>query len=561
LGAASIQSKPVALKLQVEPADGPAFQRLFDADSMIIGRASSSDLALADPFLSRHHARLFRRGDEVLIEDLGSRNGTELNGTTVLEPTAVKPGDVVKVSGSIISLYDDNEEKTLDPEIDWGATVFKPVSELLREASTITRPEQVHGEDALRRYASRLRLMNEIHEALSTSISLDDLLQLILDRSFEQLRPEEGVIFLRRGNGFVRAAQRTSGGKGGEIPLSRHLIEEVCNKSMAALVLDTATDQRFAAAESIISSGLRSLIAAPLLDSAGALGMLVLSSRVAVREFNAEDLELLVSLASIAALKIRNASLTEEAIQRKRMEQDLALARRIQESLLPSQLPVFEGWELFAENIPSRGVSGDYYNLLARNEERECVLLVTDVSGKGVPASLLTASLEALSAAPIEGGCDPAEICDQVSRRLHRRSPPEKYATAFIAVIQADTGSCLFTNAGHNPALLVRNDGSTVLMPSSGMPLGLVATAAYVTKVETLEGGDLLVVYTDGFIEAESEEGEEYGLDRFRTVVTEARHLPLPELGERINTHLDEFTNQAPPTDDRTLVILRRLAG
>jgi serine phosphatase RsbU (regulator of sigma subunit) len=549
------------LRLQVEPADGPPFQRLFDADSMVIGRASSSDLALADPFLSRHHARLFRRGDDVMIEDLGSRNGTELNGTPVLEPTAVKPGDVVKVSGSLISIFDDNEEKTLDPDIDWGATVFKPASELLREVSTITRPEQVQGEDALRRYASRLRLMNEIHEALSTSISLDDLLQLILDRAFEQLRPEEGVIFLRRGNSFVRAAQRTSGGKGGEIPLSRHLIEEVCNKSMAALVLDTATDQRFSAAESIISSGLRSLIAAPLLDSAGALGMLVLSSRVAVREFIAEDLELLVSLASIAALKIRNASLTEEAIQRKRMEQDLALARRIQESLLPSQLPVFAGWELFAENIPSRGVSGDYYNLLARGEGRECVLLVTDVSGKGVPASLLTASLEALSAAPIESGCDSAEICDQVSRRLHRRSPPEKYATAFVAVIDSETGACTFTNAGHNPALLVRADGTSELLQSSGMPLGLVATAAYVSREVTLSRGELLVVYTDGFIEAESPEGDEYGLDRFRAVVAEARNLPLPELGERINTDLDTFTHQAPPTDDRTLVILRRLSS
>jgi sigma-B regulation protein RsbU (phosphoserine phosphatase) len=176
-----------------------------------------------------------------------------------------------------------------------------------------------------------------------------------------------------------------------------------------------------------------------------------------------------------------------------------------------------------------------------------------------VPASLLTASLEALSAAPIESGGDPAEICDQVSRRLHRRSPPEKYATAFLAVIDAESGVCRFTNAGHNPALLVRPDGTSLLLPSSGMPLGLVASAAYACKQETLGAGDLLVVYTDGFIEAESAEGEEYGLDRFRNVVAEGRHLPLPELGERLTRDLDAFTGQAPPTDDRTLVIVRRL--
>jgi sigma-B regulation protein RsbU (phosphoserine phosphatase) len=130
-----------------------------------------------------------------------------------------------------------------------------------------------------------------------------------------------------------------------------------------------------------------------------------------------------------------------------------------------------------------------------------------------------------------------------------------------VAVIDAQTGDCRFTNAGHNPALVVHTDGSSVLLPSSGMPLGLVASANYVAKHETVREGELLVVYTDGFIEAESEEGEEYGLDRFRAVVHENRNLPLPDLGEKIINELDAFTNQAPPTDDRTLVILRRLAA
>ena len=153
-----------------------------------------------------------------------------------------------------------------------GATILKPASELLREANTEAEPESIDVVACLRSYATRLRLINQLHQSLSQSMELDELLEVVLDRSFELLDAEQGVLFLRDPNGEYARAVQKSRTEEDEIPLSRALIEEVCNKDMAALVMDTATDERFASAQSIIMSGMRSLIAAPLFDPDGSLG-------------------------------------------------------------------------------------------------------------------------------------------------------------------------------------------------------------------------------------------------------------------------------------------------
>ena len=174
-------------------------------------------------------------------------------------------------------------------------------------------------------------------------------------------------------------------------------MQQVVEERQAALVLDAQTDERFHEAMSLLDAGVRSLVAAPLLDPGGALGLIVLGSRLTVRQFAEEDMELLASLASVAAMRIRNVHLAEEAAERKRLEQEVALAREIQVGLLPDSLPEVEGWDIVAGNIPSRGVSGDFFKVEMRHDESEVVLMLSDVSGKGIAASLLTA-LEALSA-------------------------------------------------------------------------------------------------------------------------------------------------------------------
>ena len=357
------------------------------------------------------------------------------------------------------------------------------------------------------------------------------------------------------------AASRSSGDENrpgaSNLAVSRSLVREVLEKGMAALVLDVLSDERFATAQSMLVSGVRSLVAAPLLTPEGTPGLIVLESRAGARQFGEEDLALLVSLASVAALHLRNLELALEAAERRRLEEELALARRIQRALLPDVLPEAPGWSLHGRNIPSRGVSGDYYEVVSRKDGQELVLMIADVSGKGMGASLLTVSLQALSEGPVEDGLPPDEICTRLSRQLFRRTPPEKYATAFLGVLDVETGLLRYTNAGHNPPLLVREDGTVEHLAATGPPLGLLSVARYSAAEAVLAPGDLLVLYTDGFVEAENPEAEEYGLERLQAVCL--RQTDDERLTEALDQDLETFVRGVPFADDRTLVLARCL--
>ena len=583
-------SRRRGFRLHIVPPEGQPFEHASEGEALVVGRGAGCDLPLADPFLSRQHSRFFHQGDRLLVEDLGSRNGTLVNGLPIAGPTEVRPGDVIQISGSVLTLQDRR-----DPAAGAGAgtaargaadrlsgaydvvrhddpaTVYRPAAALLEIHDSRAAAEAVAegGEAALRRYAERLKILNEVHQALGRSITLDALLELILDRVFDHLRPEQGVIFLKQPGGeLVRAASRAVDARQAEsVELlgSRSLAREVADRGLAALVLDAQTDARFADAQSIMISGVRSLLAAPLLEREGTLGMIVLGSKVTVRQFTEEDMELLVCVASVAALYIRNLALAEEAAERRRLAEELALARRIQLALLPPCLPELAGYELHGGNTPSRGVSGDYFAVAPRQAAagdgggRECVLMVADVSGKGMAASLLTASLEAFSAGPIEDGLPPDQICAKLSRLLYRRTPPEKYATAFVAALDLASGAVRYANAGHNPPLLLRASGEVEELGPTGVPIALLPDAEYAAALARLAPGDTLILYTDGIVEANDPDGEEYGSERLAAVCRRHCRAGCADLAAALEADLEAFVRGVPFADDRTLLMARRL--
>jgi phosphoserine phosphatase RsbU/P len=538
----------------VTPAEGPPFDHAEGAGELVIGRSRTCDLSIQDRFLSRRHARLYRDGDTWLIEDLGSRNGTFVNGRRIERPEAVRPGDVLTMSASRLELLGEPSDD------DSASTGFRsrPATDVLRLGSPPPSRAGLDGAE-LRRYADRLAIVNEVHQALAGPITLDELLELILDRIFEHLQPEHGAIFLKKERGgFERAAGRSVAGATGELVCSERLVEEVALKGMAALVLDAQTDRRFADATSMLDAGVRSLIAAPLLDPKGALGFMVLSSNAAQREFSDEDLDLLVTLASVAAMRIRNVALAEGAAERQRLEWELKQARRIQVGLFPQELPELPGYEIYAGNVPSRGVSGDYYEVIERADGTECVLLVADVSGKGMSASLLTGYLEALASVPIEAGLAPHEVFNRISGPLCRRTPSDRFATVMMVALRPGTGELLWANAGHDPALLVRYDGGREWLEPTGLPLGLIEGAAYTTRETALGPGDLLVLYTDGYTEALNPQSEEFGSDRLAESCSVRRSDALAAIARALELELDSFCAGSPASDDRTLVMVRR---
>jgi len=532
---------------------------------VVVGRSSDADLQVDDKYLSRKHAKLISRDGGWWIEDLGSRNGTKLNGGLVERPTRLEPGDELRLCQSSI-IFDADEAAARPPEPrtqrSEPQTMFLSASELTRRGSP-QLTASLDSVEELRRQAERLHLLNDIHRVLDQSMELEGVLDLILDRAFDTLSPGEALIYLKQTDGsYQRVAQRSAGNLDADHLYSETLIREVAEKGMAALVMDTGIDPKMEDAQSILDLGVLSLVAAPLLDASGSLGMIALTSTLSTGTFSEDDLELLVSLASIAAMRIRNVALAEkaaeEAAARGRLEEELHLARQIQEALLPSGLPDVEGYELCGGNVPSRGVSGDYYTVVERNGGDEFVLMVADVSGKGMAASLLTFSLEALAAGPIDNGQPADEICSRVCRRLYKRTLPAKYATMFLAVLDPQAHTLSFCNAGHNSGLLLSAKGGVQQLRSSGPPVGLMPEGIYKEQTVEMAPEDLLVLYTDGITEASDPDDEEYGIDRLAKICKLRRQDDLDLLSEAIQRDLDTFTRGVPYADDRTLLLIRR---
>lgn len=545
--------------LEIESPEGGRTRREVDKEKLVVGRGAGCDIHLPDPRVSRQHCRIEIRGEELWVEDLGSRFGTRLNGRAVGGGASrLVDRDLLEFSDTSRILIRSGSESAAAENATPPGTLFRDATMLVQRGDL----EAATSERELRRYAERLQLLNEVHQALSESPTRDALLEMILDRAFSLLRPEQAaLLLLDPGGELAHAVTRPAGLAPEQVFFSRSLVREVTGRRQAALVLDAPSDERFQGAASILFAGVRSVLAAPLLVPDGVLGMIVLSSRLRLRQFAEEDLELLASLASVAALHLRNLALVDEAAERRRLAQELELARRIQLALLPAEMPAVPGYELLAGNVPSRGVSGDLYTVDAHPETGVVTCLVCDVSGKGMAASLLGASLEAIATGPIEVGHPPDEICMRVSRRLFARTPPEKYATGFIAQLEPTTHRLQWTNAGHNTALLIRQTGEVERLAASGPPLGLLAAAAYKAHATELGPGDLLIVYTDGITEAIDGDDEEFGLERLAALAAQHHATPLIELRSEIEHALDEFVAGVPYADDRTMLFLRRLPG
>jgi len=505
--------------------------------------------------------RIYKSDDGWLVEDMGSRNGTRLNGTMISGPTPIAAGDVINASMSRITFGGSGGVEPQRSSFDQTRTIFRAASEIISESEReFARPPD-SGAEELRRATAQLRVLYDVHHALDQSTNLEELLDNVLERIFVHLRPQHGAIFLKDGDHLVCATSRSQNSSTDEFPESQNLASEVIGKGLAAMVHDISTDDRFAAAESLLDAGVRTLVAAPLLTPEGAIGMIVLSSTLANRQFGETDMELLVVVASATGLRLRNLALAEEAAERKRFEHEVALARRIQVALLPAESPQVAGLEIHGGNIPSRGVSGDYYQVVERPDVKEVAVIIADVSGKGIGASLLTGYVDALVNAYLGENLEPAEIFNRVSPQMNAKTPVESFATAFLGILSTDTGALRFASAGHDPTILVRGDGEAELLMPTGMPLGLIPEATYTASEAALEPGDSLVMYTDGITEAANPEQEEFGRERLIEACRDHHAEPPKDLASSIEAVVDTFVEGVPYHDDRTLVIVRRLRG
>ncbi len=538
--------------LRVEPPGEPPYRFECAADSIVVGRSSSADVHVSDRYLSRKHVRLYREPDGWYVEPLSTRSPTLLNGTAVGGPTRVSPGDVLRLADTTVHIApSESTPPRGDQGPDGGSKVFCPAASLLDVQTETTDPA------TLERQTSRLALLNEVHRALARPISLEDLQDLVLDRAFAHLTPEEGLLYLRRPDGALYlAAVRRVPGLDVEPFHSRSLEEEVVDRGLAALVQDASVDDRFSEAKSIVSSGVRSIVAAPLLGPDGCLGMIVLHSRVRERQFSEEDMAILVSLGAAAALRLNNIALAEEAAERRLLDRELSLAHEIQMGMLPTEFPERAELDVGATLQPARAVGGDLYDVVA--DGNRVWFLAGDVSGKGVGAALFMAVTRTLFRAIVPSATSMSDLCARMNQELARDNEKSMFVTAFAGCLDLANGHVEFVNAGHMPPVRLGADGEVeILEAAPGLPLGAMGSYSYVPQHLTLRPGDALFLYTDGITEAENEAREQFSVPRLLDTLREVVAAPSVDVVAAVIAAVRAHAGETPPSDDLTALALR----
>ena len=276
------------------------------------------------------------------------------------------------------------------------------------------------------------------------------------------------------------------------------------------------------------------------------------------RSFEEADLRLLTSLANVAAAKIQNARLQADAAEKKQMDREFALAQEIQQRLLPEEPPEVAGYELYGSNVPSRQVSGDYFDFRVRSDAK-VYAAIADVCGKGVGPALLMASLQASFHAWADEHVGVPEMTGRLSEAISRRTGPDRFITFFLTLLNPSTGEIEYTNAGHNQGLIVRKDGKVEELPSHGLPLALFPGRVYGSSKFVLEPDDFLCLYTDGITEAANAEGSEFGIERLKTFLITQTGRELGDVDVSLADVLEEHAQGEHFADDRTLLMVRRL--
>lgn len=310
--------------------------------------------------------------------------------------------------------------------------------------------------------------------------------------------------------------------------------------------------------------GINPALLVPLKQRNDLIGVLSIGPKLADTGFNSEELTLLSLLSGQVSVALENAWLHEERLEQERIREELAVARQIQQDLLPHSFPRGERFEVSAINLPSREIGGDYYDFMSTGkgedgEIEELLLVIADVSGKGTPAALLMASLQATLRAVREVQPGLAEIAEKVNAALFRTTDTEKFVTLFMAELDVATRRLRYVNAGHNFPILTRASGEQILLEEGGLLMGVMEGAEYEEGQVFLEPNDVLVLYTDGVNEAQDPRREEFGEERLRTLIRERSYLGAREIRDEIYREVLAFAASQSQYDDLTLVVLKTL--
>ena len=525
-----------------------------------IGRGEvGNQLVISDRRISRNCAAIVSRDDQYVLEDRGNQLGIFVNGERVSASRILQDGDVVTfgVENSYQLIFHPSA-----PEI----TIEHLLTRIGRLPNTETSPVGL----------GKLNLLLEATMLLHSQLPLGAVLQAMLDRAITITNAERGLLLEATPEGtLVHRLARRAGAVDmpteGFAPTQTAL--RMAMESQTGVITGDLqqADVALQGAQSIIAQRLRSVVAIPLYAMPRAadaesiqhvqrgqfLGILYLDSRRPAA-FSKLDRQILDALAVEAASILDNARLVERERQRQRLEQELSIAREIQQALLPRGFREFPHLSISAFNTPCHAVGGDYFDVFPMSEDRTA-FVIADVAGKGIGAALLTTMLQgALTGMTL--GADPARVFHHINDFLCQHADVGRYATMFFGMLDL-SGNLDYLNAGHPSPLLLRRGDVTEIFTEGSFPVGLIPEASYSTSRVTLEPGDTLVLFSDGVTEAADLREQMYGVPRLSEILAGQHESPLDQLKKRVVDSVDDFARGASQADDITLLFIRYRAA
>lgn len=519
-----------------------------------MGRAPDNNLVLRDTRISRNHAQIARNANHFVLEDLGSRHGTWVNGERIAKSRPLEGSERIEFGVP-----------------DGYQIHFTRTGEEIRKL--MDRPAAADTGRTGSANLEKLRAVLEVARSLQSSFSTDDVLNTVLDAALAATGAERGflLLFNEEHELQVRSARSSGGGDlpADELRVPRRLIQQALEsrRDLFSMSFDPTAADGQSPGNTITDLELRSVVCVPLvhvnLSGSGATqvlstakanaGVLYMDSRLTAVDLAGGNRELLQTLAIEASTVLENARLIEEQRAKQRIEEELDVARRIQHSLMPRRLPA-EGWFVVCgSSESSHQVGGDYYDVVAIGPETWS-LVVADVSGKGVSSALLASFLQGafLSASSTT---DIPEVLSRINTFMNDRAEHGKYATMFYSKLDS-SGRLTYANAGHCAPLLVRMTGEIEKLDATSPPVGLIADAPFELSHRDLKPGDRIVLYTDGVTEAQNDAGDFFGRKRLREAVQRAGGADCAELHATIQKAILDFTAGAEQADDLTLVVM-----
>ena len=554
-----IMNAPVAAQIQVRGEVGVARMIRVVESPYLIGRSETAALSLPeDTMLSRLHFAFEYVDGGWAVRDLGSKNGTALNGQLLTQTKQLMAGDQITAGRLVITFepYIAKQAEARSPlefvddshsaHPTSSTVVFRLDPAKLAEAALPSIPQ------APDLTARRMEALVKAGKEIASFRPLSELFEVILELSLHAVDAKRGVLMTFENGVLVARAHRGDGFK-----VSTAVRDRVINERASLLVRDASMDAMLKSSATIVAQRIRSLMAVPLQTDTQVTGLLYVDATDYMRSFDANDLSLLTVLANIAAIRIEHARLLEVEQTEKFMSRELDQAAEIQRGLLPQSMPQIPGLEVAGRSAPCKLVGGDYFDFFVLPDGR-VAFLVADVAGKGLSAALLMSNLQARVQALMEVEFDVARLVTRLNHSLKANTPDNKFITGFFAMLDPKSGSMTFTNAGHNPPALIRNSGKIELLTTGGPVLGILPNIPYMGGHTVLEPGESLVMYSDGVSEAPNAADEEFSEEAVGQIALACKDRSANETMLEIGRQLRCFLGDLQPVDDVTLLVVRR---